>query len=89
MSVNGGGTPSLSSQWASNITGNTTSPAIANGIVFAENGTHVIAVDPTTGTKLWTSTDSLGSFHWQALIVVNGRVFAPDNSGHLWAFGLP
>jgi hypothetical protein len=27
-------------------------------------------------------------FHKQSLIVVNGRVYAPDNQGNLWVYGL-
>ena len=87
--VDGAGKPSLSAQWPAALGGNTTSPVIANDVVYAANGVNVIAVDPKTGTTLWTSVVINGGFHWQSLIVVNGRVYVPDNSAHLWVFALP
>ncbi|HEY2396563.1 MAG TPA: PQQ-binding-like beta-propeller repeat protein [Rudaea sp.] len=87
--VDGTGKPSLSAQWPAVLAGNTTSPVIANDLLYAANGTRVIAVDPKTGTTLWTSVVINGGFHWQSMIVVNGRVYMPDNSAHLWAFALP
>jgi hypothetical protein len=95
LTIDGSGNPSLVSQWAQNKSSSTTSPTVANGIVFAANGTHVIALDPTmpntstSSNTLWTSDAISAGFHWQALTVVNGCVYVPDNGGNLWAFALP
>ena len=86
--VDGSGKPSLWLQWRP-LPGNTTSPVIANGVLYAANGVQVIAMDPKTGMTLWTSVVINGGFHWQSLIVVNGRVYVPDNMANLWAFALP
>ncbi|MHB8596530.1 MAG: outer membrane protein assembly factor BamB family protein [Ktedonobacteraceae bacterium] len=69
------------------------SPFIANGILFVQ-GTNVLwAMEPTTGRVLWSSTQasaggSIGGVHWQSPIIVNGRVYVADESGHLTAYGL-
>jgi hypothetical protein len=31
---------------------------------------------------------SIGSIHWESAIVVNDRLFMPDESGNLYAYGL-
>ena len=70
-----------------------TSPVLANGVLYYAGGSGVLALDPATGTTLWNDT-SMGvadsstqsSFHKQSLIVVNGRVYVPDNHGKLWVY---
>jgi len=72
-----------------------TSPVIANGVLYYTGGSGVLALDPATGSTLWNDT-SMGvadastttRFHKQSPIVVNGRVYAPDNQGRLWVYGL-
>lgn len=70
-----------------------TSPFIANGILFVQGNNVLWAMEPTTGTTLWSSTQtsaggSIGGLHWQSPIIVNGRVYVPDEDGHLTAYGL-
>src|SRR5260370_6662332 len=69
------------------------SPFIANNILFLQGNNVVRAMNPTTGAVLWSSTqpsagNSIGSLHWQSPIVVNGHLFAEDNNGKIYAYGL-
>jgi hypothetical protein len=72
-----------------------TSPVLANGVLYYVGGSGVLALDPASGTTLWSDTSmgaadstTASSFHKQSLIVVNGRVYAPDNHGMLWVYKL-
>ena len=70
-----------------------TSPVIANDVLYYAGGSGVLALDPASGTTLWSDT-SMGaansttrsSFHKQSLIVVNGRIYAPDDHAKLWVY---
>ncbi len=69
------------------------SPFIANGVMFLQASGTLYAMVPTTAAVLWNSGQgsaggSIGSLHWQSPTVVNGRVYVPDNDGHLTAYGL-
>ncbi len=69
------------------------SPFIANNILYVQGNNVIWATDPTTGTVLWSSGQqsaggSIGGLHWQSPIVVNGTIFAADNNGKLYAYGL-
>jgi len=77
------GTPSLASRW-SKATGGS-SPVVANGMVFYAGSGAVRALDPKTGTQLWSA--AIGGTHWESPIVAAGRVFVTDESAQLWAFG--
>jgi hypothetical protein len=70
-----------------------TSPVLANGVLYYAGGSGVLALDPATGAKLWQDTSmgtanatTLSSFHKQSLIVVNGRLYVPDNHSKLWVY---
>lgn len=73
-----------------------TSPVLANGVLYYAGGSGVLALDPASGTTLWSDT-SMGSadattkssFHKQSLIVADGRVYVADDHGMLWAYALP
>lgn len=72
-----------------------TSPVLANGVLYYAGGSGVLALDPASGTTLWNDTamgaadaTTQSSFHKQSLIVVNGRVYLPDNHGNLWVYQL-
>ena len=73
-----------------------TSPVLANDVPYYAGASGVLALDPASGTTLWNDT-SMGaansstpsSFHKQSLIVVNGRVYVPDNHGKLWVYEGP
>lgn len=69
------------------------SPFIANGILFMQGNNVLWAINPATGNVLWNSNQasasgSIGGVHWQSPIIVNGRVYVPDEDGHLTAYGL-
>ena len=65
-----------------------TSPIMANGVLYIQQANSLIALEPTTGKILWTSSNS-GPIHWQSLIVVNGVVYSVDDDSHAYAWGLP
>lgn len=83
MSVDGGGNPSMNAIWTNATDG--TSPVLANGILFYNSSSGVLALDPTTGNQLF-SDSSVGSHHWESLIVVDGHLYVTDESSNLWAY---
>jgi len=83
--LDGSGNPSLVSQWTA---GSGTSPIIANGVLYYARNSLISALDPVTGTLLWSSS-SIGNIHWQSPVVVNGVLYLEDQSGHLTGFSLP
>lgn len=71
----------------------TTNPVLAGGMLFAAASGVVYALDAHTGQRLWSSDrasagGTIGGIHWESLIVVNGRIFIPDEDGMLTAYGL-
>jgi len=80
ISVDGSGNPSLSSKWQNGSGG--TSPVIANGMVFYVGGGGIKALDPTTGSQLFSDSGP-GGIHWESPIVVQGRLYVADESAHL------
>jgi Bacterial Ig-like domain (group 3)/PQQ-like domain len=86
LNFDASGNPSLSTQWRNDLSG--TSPVVANGVVFFVGSSSIYALDPVSGTPLWSVARN-GSTHWQSLIVANGAVYATDEASHLAAFGLP
>jgi outer membrane protein assembly factor BamB len=87
--VTTGGTSSLVQQYTVNF-GASSSPFVANGVVYLD-GSSIIAINPTTGAKLFDSS-SIGvniSTHWNTPTVVNGLLFTPDSSGSLVALYVP
>ena len=81
----------LKQMWKSSQ--NVTTPVLAGGVLYAATSGAVYAMDPHTGQRLWSSKSagaggSIGGIHWESLIVVNGRVFIPDENGDLTAYGL-
>ena len=80
------GVPLLAAQWNRAPGGG--SPVIANGILYYLTSNGLYALDPVTGTTLWSNA-SPGGVHWESPIVVNGKVFVTDESSRFWAFGVP
>jgi outer membrane protein assembly factor BamB len=81
----------LRKAWSSDVGG--TSPVVANGIVYVETDNTVNAFDARSGKIVWSTTQSsaggtIASTHWQSPIVVNGWMFAADQSGALTAYSL-
>jgi hypothetical protein len=79
------GNPSLAPQWQ-NVQGGT-SPVVANNMVFSLSGSTIRALDPLSGSVLWSLARS-GGFHWESLIVANGAVYATDGSNQLTAYAV-
>ncbi len=70
-----------------------TSPIIAGGVLFVATSQNLLALDPTTGKQLWSSTlqsagGSIAGIHWETPIVVGGRLYCPDEAGQITAYGL-
>ena len=93
ITANGAGTPSMAQKWTSANGG--TSPVVAGRTVYFQSGTHLRAVDATTGTSVISATSTwlttaTGGVHWQSPIVVNGRVYLFDNANpsNLWVYQL-
>lgn len=76
--------PHLSLRWTNR--GAATSPIIANGVLYYAHSGEIVALDPQTGRKLWSDTETLGGIHWQSPILVNGRLFIGDNTGNVTAY---
>src|SRR5262249_36186797 len=84
--VDGGGNPSLATQWKNGTGGS--SPILANGILFYASFSGMRALDPATGGQLWSDGGAVGGIHWESPIVVNGRLYVADEARRLWCFAL-
>jgi len=78
------GVPSLSMQWQKS--GGGFSPHIANDVLYYAGGGIIRALDPFTGTLLWSDTAHVGGNHWESPIVANGTLYITDESSHLTAY---
>lgn len=71
-----------------------TSPMVAGDVLFAATtgDKEILALDPRTGQRLWTSRarpgGSIGYTHWENPIVVNGRLYCTDEDGEVVAYSL-
>ena len=70
-----------------------TSPIVANGIVFAADSGAVRAYNASTGGSVWASTRSsaggtIGNVHWESPVVDNGWLYISDQSGDITAYSL-
>jgi outer membrane protein assembly factor BamB len=63
------------------------SPAVANGIVYVGAGKALYALDPKTGTSLWSYMTDASVVSSPA--VQDGIVYVGSSDGNLYAFGLP
>ena len=79
------GMPGLKLEWTQSE--GSSSPIIANGVLFCAVSGSVRALNPVSGKLLWRSKD-IGSIHWESPIVDNGVLYITDESGNLTAFGL-
>jgi hypothetical protein len=80
------GKATLTTGWL--VTDPTTSPLIANGVLFAVGDHNLRAIDELSGATLWQDT-SIGGIHWESPIVANGVLYVTDNSATLRAYSLP
>ncbi len=83
--LDGAGNPSLQSRWTA---GPGTSPIVANGVIYYARSGLISALDPTSGSLLWSSSQ-VGGIHWQSPVVANGVLYLADQGGKLNAFALP
>jgi hypothetical protein len=84
LTLGPGNVPQLTVRWSSANSG--TSPVIANNMLYYASNDIVRALDPVTGTLLWSA--AIGAIHWQSPIVANGRLYIIDNTSKLWAYQL-
>ncbi len=85
LNVDKSGTPSLVLMWKQDE--GSSSPIIANGILFCAVSGSIRALNPVTGKLLWKN-NNIGGIHWESPIVDNGVLYITDESGNLTAFGL-
>jgi hypothetical protein len=83
LSLDGLENPSLAAQWT--VSGSGSSPIVANGILYWATGSRMRAFNPRTGALLWSDA-TFGGVHWESPIVIQGRLYATDESGKLWAW---
>jgi len=76
------GNPSLATGWSVAQSG--TSPLVANNVLYVARGGTLRALDPTTGTQLWSG--AIGGVHWESPVVHNGVLYMSDENAHLTAF---
>lgn len=77
--------PNLKLEWKQSE--GSSSPIIANGILFCAVSGSIRALDPISGKLLW-SDNSIGRVHWESPIIDNGVLYITDESGNLTAYGL-
>ncbi|MGH2409081.1 MAG: hypothetical protein ACRDGS_01815, partial [Chloroflexota bacterium] len=86
-----GGRPTLRLAWVHYDT--YSSPLLADGVLYAAESGALRAFNPMTGVQLWSSNlasagGNIQGVHWESPTVVNGRVYMPDESGAITAYGL-
>ncbi|HUK11797.1 MAG TPA: PQQ-binding-like beta-propeller repeat protein [Thermoanaerobaculaceae bacterium] len=74
--------PILQTQWQNADAA--TSPVVANRVLYLERTGTIEALDPTTGTTLWST--SFAGVHWESPIVIEGVLYATDESAQLSAY---
>jgi hypothetical protein len=84
VTVDGGGNPGLAVQWNQGPGGS--SALVANGMLFYNSSSGIMALDPTTGNQLFSDSSPSG-LHWESPILIDGRLFVGDESANLWAYG--
>lgn len=76
--------PALEQRWSRGSLSVTSSPIMANDVLYTStagsNGATIVALDPTTGTVLWTSPALDRCCHAQSPVVVNGRLYLASGS---------
>jgi outer membrane protein assembly factor BamB len=81
-----GGTPRFTVMW-STTTITSTSPLVANNILYSASSGHIRALDPTSGHLLWQDT-SIGPVHMSSPIIANGVLYVADESHGLTAYAV-
>jgi putative cell wall-binding protein len=81
------GSPALTTVWKQTVGG--TTPIVAGGVLFYLSKNGIRALDPATGTQLWSDTAGAGGLHWQSPIVANGKLAFTDGGGKLRVYSVP
>jgi len=81
-----GGVPSLVKQWQTSFGGS--SPLVANNVLYFTNATTIRALDPKTGSLLWSDATKIAGNHWQSPVVFNATLYVTDEGSHLTAYAL-
>ncbi|HEU0027931.1 MAG TPA: PQQ-binding-like beta-propeller repeat protein [Ktedonobacterales bacterium] len=71
----------------------TTSPVVANGVLYGAESGALRAWNAATGRRLWGSDQggaggSIGGIHWESPIVVGGALYISDENAALTCYGL-
>lgn len=86
------GQPLLAQRWMHASLSVTSSPIVANDVIYTTTqgsyGASIVALDPKSGATLWTSPPIDGCCHAQAPLVANGRLYLASAS-RLAMFMLP
>lgn len=87
-----GGLPGLAFQWKNSAYTLSSSPAMANGVLYLASSVNAIqgwirALNPLTGGLLW-SNNTIGTIHWSVPVVDNGVLYISDESRHLTAYAI-
>jgi len=83
VAVDSSGRPSLVPRWTVGTMGS--SPILANGLLYVAGSHRIAALDPTTGTTLWSDA-GIGSIHWESPILANGILYITDENAMLTAY---
>jgi outer membrane protein assembly factor BamB len=83
LTVDSSGTPHLARVWQTGL--GATSPVEAGGVLYYAGSGGILAVNASTGRRLWQDT-SIGGIHWESPIVDNGVLYITDESGSLTAY---
>lgn len=83
------GQPLIVPRWSASAMANSSSPVVANDVLYAATSAGGIqALAPTSGSVLWSSAPIAGCCHAQSPIVVNGALYLATAST-LVQFGVP
>jgi outer membrane protein assembly factor BamB len=85
LNVDNSGMPVLKLAWKQSD--GSSSPIIANNVLYCAVSGKIRALDPVSGKLLW-SNKNIEGIHWESPIVVNGILYITDESNNLTAFGL-
>lgn len=84
LQIDKAGMPSIRLSWKQSE--GSSSPIMANGILYCAVSGSIRALDPKSGKVLWHD-DRVGGIHWESPIVDNGVLYITDESGDLTAYG--
>jgi outer membrane protein assembly factor BamB len=87
LAVDSSGIPSLTQRWISHSNSFSSSSIIANDVLYAMGRGGLQAMDPISGSILWSSPSDTACCGWGSPILVNGRLYV-NGSGTLAAFAL-